>query len=103
MIYNMPCDHQSFVLIIIFVCAGNQMEGDLFLDWSKRFNICVGIAHGLVYLHEELQPCIIHRDIKASNILLDKNLNAKIADFGTARLFPDDATQVLTQRIVGTR
>jgi serine/threonine protein kinase len=79
------------------------MEGDLFLDWSKRFNICVGIAHGLVYLHEELQPCIIHRDIKASNILLDKNLNAKIADFGTARLFPDDATQVLTQRIVGTR
>ncbi|CAK9229289.1 unnamed protein product [Sphagnum troendelagicum] len=82
---------------------GNQMEGDLFLDWSKRFNICVGITHGLVYLHEELQPCIIHRDIKASNILLDKNLNAKIADFGTARLFPDDVTQVLTERIVGTR
>ncbi|CAK9877816.1 unnamed protein product [Sphagnum jensenii] len=82
---------------------GNQMEGDLFLDWSRRFNICVGIAHGLAYLHEELQPCIIHRDIKASNILLDKNLNAKIADFGTARLFPDDVTQVLTERIVGTR
>ncbi|KAH8958471.1 hypothetical protein BDL97_06G026500 [Sphagnum fallax] len=82
---------------------GNQMEGDLFLDWSTRFNICVGIARGLAYLHEELQPCIIHRDIKASNILLDKNLNAKIADFGTARLFPDDVTQVLTERIVGTR
>jgi serine/threonine protein kinase len=79
------------------------MEGALFLDWSKRFNICVGIAHGLAYLHEELQPCIIHRDIKAANILLDKNLNAKIADFGTARLFPDDVTQVLTQKIVGTR
>jgi serine/threonine protein kinase len=79
------------------------MEGDLFLDWSKRFNICVGIAHGLVYLHEKLQPCIIHWDIKASNILLDKNLNAKIADFGTARLFLDDVTQVLTERIVGTR
>ncbi|KAH8958444.1 hypothetical protein BDL97_06G024500 [Sphagnum fallax] len=82
---------------------GNQMEGVLFLDWSKRFNICVGIARGLAYLHEELQPCIIHRDIKAANILLDKNLNAKIADFGTARLFPDDVTQVLTQKIVGTR
>jgi serine/threonine protein kinase len=79
------------------------MEGVLFLDWSKRFNICVGIARGLAYLHEELQPCIIHRDIKAANILLDKNLNAKIADFGTARLFPDDVTQVLTQKIVGTR
>ncbi|KAH8958458.1 hypothetical protein BDL97_06G025600 [Sphagnum fallax] len=82
---------------------GNQMEGVLFLDSSKRFNICVGIARGLAYLHEELQPCIIHRDIKAANILLDKNLNAKIADFGTARLFSDDVTQVLTQKIVGTR
>jgi serine/threonine protein kinase len=64
----------------------------------------VGIVHGLAYLHEELQPCIIHQDIKTSYILLDKNLNAKIADFGTARLFCDDLTQdLLTQRIVGTR
>jgi serine/threonine protein kinase len=64
----------------------------------------VGIAHGLAYLYEELQPCIIHQNIKTSNILLDKNLNAKIADFGTARLFFDDLTQdILTQRIVGTR
>jgi serine/threonine protein kinase len=68
------------------------------------FNICVGIARALAYLHEELQLCIIHRDIKASNILLDKNWNAKIVDFGTARLFSDDLTQdILTQRIVGTR
>jgi serine/threonine protein kinase len=80
------------------------MENGFFLDWSKRFNICVGIVHGLAYLHEELQPCIIHQDIKTSYILLDKNLNAKIADFGTARLFCDDLTQdLLTQRIVGTR
>jgi serine/threonine protein kinase len=80
------------------------MENGFFLDWSKRFNICVGIAHGLAYLHEELQPCIIHQDIKTSYILFDKNLNAKIADFGTARLFCDDLTQdLLTQRIVGTR
>ncbi len=63
----------------------------------------MGIVHGLVYLHEELQLCINHRDIKASNILLDENLNAKIADFGTTQLFPNDVTQVLTERIVGTR
>ncbi|CAK9262269.1 unnamed protein product [Sphagnum jensenii] len=62
-------------------------ENTLFLDWPTRFHICVGIARGLVYLHEEIQPCIIHRDIKAPNILLDNNLNAKIADFGLARLF----------------
>jgi len=51
-------------------------------------NIIVGIARGLAYLHEELQPPIIHRDIKATNILLDKNYNPKIADFGLAYLFP---------------
>ncbi|KAH8958445.1 hypothetical protein BDL97_06G024500 [Sphagnum fallax] len=95
--------YRAQTLILHNIQKGNQMEGVLFLDWSKRFNICVGIARGLAYLHEELQPCIIHRDIKAANILLDKNLNAKIADFGTARLFPDDVTQVLTQKIVGTR
>lgn len=69
------------------------MEGEFFFDWSKRFNICVGIARGLAYLHEELHPCIIHRDINASNILLYKNWNVKIADFGTARLFSNDLTQ----------
>ncbi|CAN5959540.1 unnamed protein product [Sphagnum jensenii] len=77
------------------------MEDNIFLDWPKRFHIFVGIARGLVYLHEDLQPCIIHRDIKASNILLDNNLNAKIADFGLARLFSDDQSQLFTQ-VAGT-
>jgi serine/threonine protein kinase len=81
--------------------AGSKMEDNIFLDWPTRFNIFVGIARGLVYLHEDLQPCIIHRDIKASNILLDNNLNAKIADFGLARLFSDDQSQLFTQ-IAGT-
>ncbi|CAK9262228.1 unnamed protein product [Sphagnum jensenii] len=80
---------------------GSKMEDNIFLDWPKRFHIFVGIARGLVYLHEDLQPCIIHRDIKASNILLDNNLNAKIADFGLARLFSDDQSQLFTQ-VAGT-
>ncbi|CAK9208113.1 unnamed protein product, partial [Sphagnum troendelagicum] len=74
----------------------------LFLDWPRRFIICLDIAHGLTYLHEFLNPCIIHRDIKATNILLDMNLNAKIADFGLARLFPNDQTHIITKYIAGT-
>jgi len=62
----------------------------------------VGIARGLVYLHEEIQPCIIHQDIKAHNILLDKSLNAKIANFGLARLFYNDQSHLFTQEQVGT-
>ncbi|KAL2652526.1 hypothetical protein R1flu_020654 [Riccia fluitans] len=68
------------------------------LNWAQRVNICVGIARGLSYLHEELQPKIIHRDIKPQNILLDKGWNAKIADFGLARpIVQEDATQMATQ------
>ena len=61
----------------------------------------MGIAAGLAYLHEELVPHIVHRDIKASNILLDQDFNPKIGDFGLAKLFPDDITHIST-RIAGT-
>ncbi len=81
--------------------AGSNMEDNIFLDWPTRFQVSVGITRGLIYLHEDLQPRIIHRDIKASNILLYKNFNAKIADFGLARLFFDNQSQLFTQ-VAGT-
>lgn len=71
------------------------------LDWQKRYNIIMGIARGLLYLHEDSHLRIIHRDVKVNNILLDDKLNPKIADFGLARLFPDDETHVHT-RVAGT-
>lgn len=71
------------------------------LNWEKRFNIITGTTEGLVYLHENSRIRIIHRDIKASNILLDSRFRAKIADFGLARSFEDDKSHISTA-IAGT-
>ncbi|KAH1210867.1 Cold-responsive protein kinase 1 [Glycine soja] len=76
-------------------------HNSLYFDWGTRCKICIGVARGLAYLHEEVRPHIVHRDIKASNILLDKDLTPKISDFGLAKLIPANMTHVST-RVAGT-
>ncbi|CAN0897362.1 Probable LRR receptor-like serine/threonine-protein kinase At1g07650 [Linum grandiflorum] len=71
------------------------------LDWPSRQKICIGVARGLAYLHEESRIRVVHRDIKTSNVLLDKDLNPKISDFGLAKLHEDEDTHIST-RVAGT-
>ncbi|CAI0442799.1 unnamed protein product [Linum tenue] len=73
----------------------------LLSSWEVRKGIALGIAAGLAYLHEEIHPRIVHRDIKPTNILLDLDLRPKISDFGLSKFFPDDITHITT-RVAGT-
>jgi serine/threonine protein kinase len=89
--------HTSLDKFIFDPIQGNELE------WEIRYKIIGGVARGLLYLHQDSRLRIIHRDLKASNILLDEEMTPKIADFGMARLFDiDHTTQRYTNRIVGT-
>ncbi|KAL7132290.1 hypothetical protein ABFS83_12G063100 [Erythranthe nasuta] len=102
------CLHGAEKLLVYQYVANESLDKLLFksekrevLDWKRRYEVIKGVAKGLLYLHEEAPCRIIHRDIKASNILLDDKWVPKISDFGMARLFPEDATHVNT-RAAGT-
>ncbi|XP_042435708.1 cysteine-rich receptor-like protein kinase 2 isoform X1 [Zingiber officinale] len=97
--YSSKCD--NFLLVYEYMTNGSldkfifgNRRG--FLNWRQRFDIIVGVARGLAYLHQEFLVRIIHRDIKCSNILLDNNFQPRVADFGLARLLPEDKSHVNT-------
>ncbi|XP_048131106.1 G-type lectin S-receptor-like serine/threonine-protein kinase At4g27290 [Rhodamnia argentea] len=103
------CCIQEENLLIYELMPNRSLDSFLFdptqreqLDWSARFNIINGIARGLLYLHQDSRLRIIHRDVKASNILLDFEMNPKISDFGLAKSFAGNETQANTNRVVGT-
>ncbi|WCJ27272.1 Leucine-rich repeat transmembrane protein kinase [Euphorbia peplus] len=104
------CVEGSQLLLVYEYMENNSLAYNLFgerdghttvLNWPTRHKICIGIARGLAFLHEESAIKIVHRDIKATNVLLDKDLNAKISDFGLAKLDHEENTHIST-RVAGT-
>lgn len=93
------------MLLSLYLLYTDNLKGheecQLNLDWPTRHKIAIGIAKGLAFLHEESRLKIVHRDIKATNVLLDKNLNPKISDFGLAKLDEEGTTHIST-RVAGT-
>ncbi|CAO2815056.1 unnamed protein product [Amaranthus hypochondriacus] len=101
-------DGPQRMLVYEYVDNGNleqwlhgDVDGVSPLSWDIRMKIAIGTAKGLAYLHEGLEPKVVHRDVKSSNILLDKNWNAKVSDFGLAKLLGSEASYVTT-RVMGT-
>ncbi|KAF5777994.1 putative protein kinase RLK-Pelle-DLSV family [Helianthus annuus] len=103
------CIHQNELILIYEYMTNKSLDWFLFdetrslmLTWPQRFNIIEGIARGILYLHQDSRLQIIHRDLKATNILLDGDMNPKISDFGLARKFVGHDNTNKTKKVVGT-
>ncbi|KAL2337702.1 hypothetical protein Fmac_012148 [Flemingia macrophylla] len=100
------CKHKNDLLLVYDYIPNGSLDSLLLnktfaLDWDQRFNILKGVAAGLLYLHEEWEKVVIHRDVKSSNILIDGDFNAHLGDFGLARLYSHDQVSHTTS-VVGT-
>lgn len=101
------CRRRNDLLLVYDFMANGSLDNFLFdepktvLNWEQRFNIIKGVASGLLYLHEGYEQVVLHRDVKASNVLLDSDLNGRLGDFGLARLH-EHGSNLTTTRVVGT-
>ncbi|XP_068339504.1 L-type lectin-domain containing receptor kinase IX.1-like [Pyrus communis] len=99
--------HKKKLLLVYEFMPNGSLDSHLFTEkclllWGLRYKIAQGLASGLLYLHQEWEQCVLHRDIKSSNVMLDSNFNAKLGDFGLARLV-DHGKQSKTTIVAGTR
>lgn len=97
-----PSKNIQLILSVNLFSNINTGRDGMQLDWNRRLQIALGSARGLAYLHELANPPIIHRDIKSANILLDRNFNAKVSDFGLSKLVSDSQKWHVSSQVKGT-